>query len=215
VGNTVKVIESQDQGKVWSQDGKSYCSIKGGWLLVDNGETLLKIEQVSFVIGWSSDSQRIVYCVNETGSAKIFQASIYNKQKSYIAGSGWGLRKATIHLKNDRFAFRRIDGIVGGGFETFICIHDLFTNHAHTLEKTKAILTQESQIESVQWSPDLSKIAFARGGSIWIVSSNDSQLQRLTEGYAPQWSSDGKHIAFLRSPQEKIYELWVMRVEEV
>ena len=56
--NNIKVIGSQDQGKVWSQDEKSYCSIKDGWLMVDNGETLLKIEKVScessFVIGWDA-----------------------------------------------------------------------------------------------------------------------------------------------------------------
>jgi Tol biopolymer transport system component len=45
------------------------------------------------------------------------------------------------------------------------------------------------------------------------VNSNDTGLQRLTEGYAPQWSPDGRHIAFLRSPQPNVHELWVMRLE--
>jgi len=44
------------------------------------------------------------------------------------------------------------------------------------------------------------------------MNVNHNGLQRLTEGYAPQWSPDGRHIAFLRSPKGE-YQLWVMRVE--
>ena len=63
------------------------------------------------------------------------------------------------------------------------------------------------------WSPDSTKVLFTRGREIWVVNINDTGLQRLTEGYQPQWSPDGRHIAFLRSPKEGEYELWVMRVE--
>lgn len=74
---------------------------------------------------------------------------------------------------------------------------------------------------SPTWSPDSSKLLFRRAGTIWwekegtiwAVNIDGSGLQRLTEGYAPQWSPDGRHIAFLRSPKEGEYELWVMRVE--
>jgi Tol biopolymer transport system component len=45
------------------------------------------------------------------------------------------------------------------------------------------------------------------------VNIDDTGLQHLTDGYAPKWSPDGRYIAFLRSPQEKVYELWVMEVE--
>jgi serine/threonine protein kinase len=63
------------------------------------------------------------------------------------------------------------------------------------------------------WSPDSTKVLFTRGREIWVVNINDTGLQRLTKGYEPQWSPDGRHIAFLRSPKEGEYELWVMRVE--
>jgi len=65
----------------------------------------------------------------------------------------------------------------------------------------------------VTWSPDSTKLLFTRGEEMWIVNANDTGLQRLMEGYAPQWSPDGVHIAFLRSPQREVYELWAMRVE--
>lgn len=70
-----------------------------------------------------------------------------------------------------------------------------------------------SLLFSPTWSPDSSKLLFWRTGTIWAVNIDGSGLQRLTEGYAPQWSPDGQHIAFLRSPKQGEYELWVMRVE--
>ena len=51
------------------------------------------------------------------------------------------------------------------------------------------------------------------GYEICVVNIDGTGLQKLTDGFNPKWSSNGKYIAFLRSPQEKVYELWVMEVE--
>ncbi len=88
-----------------------------------------------------------------------------------------------------------------------------------TIELKSTITTREGikrGLASVRvhgWSPDSTKVLFTRGQEIWTVNINDTGLQRITEGYAPQWSPDGRHIAFLRSPQQNVYELWVMRVD--
>lgn len=73
------------------------------------------------------------------------------------------------------------------------------------------LLTKEATVEG--WSPDSNKVLFTTDSAIWVVNVNGTGLQRLTEGHAPQWSPDGRHIAFLRSPKYGEYELWVMRVE--
>jgi len=56
--------------------------------------------------------------------------------------------------------------------------------------------------------PILGKVAYIRGGDVWIYDLDDDQTARLTlDGYNshPQWSADGSQIAFMKKNQ-----LWVM-----
>lgn len=62
------------------------------------------------------------------------------------------------------------------------------------------------------WSPDSTRLLFTRGSEIWVVNINGTGLQRLTEGFSPQWSPDGQYVAFGRSKSADVYNLWVMRV---
>jgi serine/threonine protein kinase len=81
------------------------------------------------------------------------------------------------------------------------------------LRTTEVDIAKQTPAVIHGWSLDSARVLFTRGRDIWTVNTDDTGLQRLTEGYAPQWSPDGQHIAFLRSSQQNVYELWVMRVE--
>jgi len=69
------------------------------------------------------------------------------------------------------------------------------------------------------YSPDGAKIAFHRGGGMWIMDANGSNKRevslpgRCCTGFTPQWSPDGTKIAFTRyDPTWRYSELAVVRV---
>ena len=54
-----------------------------------------------------------------------------------------------------------------------------------------------SGLDSVSWSPDGSRIAYAAGGSIYVVGVDGSDQKRIADGSNAAWSPDGRTIAYL------------------
>jgi dipeptidyl aminopeptidase/acylaminoacyl peptidase len=52
---------------------------------------------------------------------------------------------------------------------------------------------------SPRWSPDGSRIAFARDGQIFVVNEDGSGLARVAAGYGVAWSPDGTRLAVASS----------------
>jgi Tol biopolymer transport system component len=52
-------------------------------------------------------------------------------------------------------------------------------------------------LDSVSWSPDGSRIAYAAGGSIYIVGVDGSGQTQIADGSNAAWSPDGRTIAYL------------------
>ncbi|HMJ96239.1 MAG TPA: hypothetical protein VK486_10320, partial [Thermoleophilaceae bacterium] len=46
--------------------------------------------------------------------------------------------------------------------------------------------------------PHSRQVAFTRRDGIWAVPTKGGRARRLTPGFAPVWSPDGKQIAYLR-----------------
>ncbi len=61
-------------------------------------------------------------------------------------------------------------------------------------------------------APRLGKIAFVRGGDLWVLDLDTGRERRLTQGIRikrPTWSPSGRRIAFFKDRQ-----LWTVSVEE-
>ena len=81
-------------------------------------------------------------------------------------------------------------------------------------------LTWNTQREfSPDWSPDGTKIAYARGttsqAAIWVMAANGAMKQNLTlDGFSngdPSWSPDGARIAYVSNRLgANAYSIWVM-----
>jgi hypothetical protein len=54
-----------------------------------------------------------------------------------------------------------------------------------------------------RWSPNGAQIVFFRGGDIWAMKADATNIHRVTKGtandYTPDWSADGKQIVFART----------------
>lgn len=62
--------------------------------------------------------------------------------------------------------------------------------------------------------PQGDRVAFQRGGDIWVMATDGTELRSLTEGgrtQRPQWSPDGQAVAFFR--EDFGGALWVVEVE--
>jgi Tol biopolymer transport system component len=66
------------------------------------------------------------------------------------------------------------------------------------------------------WSPDGSRLAFARNGGIWVVDADGGQPRRVIRRAAnqPVWSPDGKRIAFVSAfTNPEVWRIYTVGVD--
>ncbi|MDQ6813755.1 MAG: S9 family peptidase [Bacteroidota bacterium] len=192
----------------WSPDGKyiSFVSSRQGagsqiWLLDRRGGEGIKLTDTKGDLNgynWSPDSKKLLLVmkdVADTGKNKPPKPYIINKYRFKQDVSGYQYDTGRTHLYMFDVATKKTKQLTNGGYTE----------------------------SSPQWSPDGSKIAFVsnrteepdrnRNTDIWVIDTSGSALPKQITTWTgsdsdPQWSYDGKSIAYVRSTSAATYEMY-------
>ena len=192
----------------WSPDGKylSFVAVRQGgtaqvWLLDRRGGEGIKLTDTKSDLisySWSPDSKKLVLEMKDpkdTAKNKPPQPYLINKFRFKQDVSGYQYDTSRTHLY------------------TF----DLLT------KKTQQLTTGVYNESDPAWSPDGTRIAFVSNRTedpdrnentdIWIIdTTRGSVAKKLTTWTGgdsdPQWSPDGKTIAYVRTTSDALYEMY-------
>ena len=205
----------------WSPDGKyiSFLSDRKGkvegtqvWALSRSGGEARQLTDVTKKQGeikdyqWSPDGQRLLLTVHTGGTVS---ATAFNdaKEKKYLPP----IVITRYHFKQD------IIGYLTGKSHTFLYLYDVATG---TLKKLTA--GEKYDESDGTWSPDGEEIAFTSNHTaepernitteVFVVAAEAGSEPRQLTNYTgadvgpPQWSPDGREIAFLRGGDVKYWQ---------
>lgn len=176
------------QAPSWAPDGRRITFSHAGRVFVvsPDGSGLLELAGGTLP-SFSPDGRRIAFVrdsalvvINSDGSGARTLRNV--KGDFFTSGPRWSHDATTLVFSTAR---ERLD-------------HDLYSVGADGRRLRR--LTNNAVDERLPaWSPARRRIAFVRGGHIFVMNESGGRPRRITRGSFPSWSRSGAEIAFSRS----------------
>jgi TolB protein len=189
-----RLSDLQGEGGDWSPDGKRvvFSSDQDNqehkydiYLIDADGKNLRKIVNMpttnEFNMNWSPDGKKILFVSNQSGKNELYTYTLDNSSVQKISDLDTAIKAAAWSPDGKRTAFLTEKGV--------------YTADADMKSKPVQLISDQSGIQFLSWSPDSSHIVYnaASGDSLnlWMVEVGSGKRERLTdEPYSdlfPHW----------------------------
>ena len=184
------------------------------YIMNADGTGIVKVSNTTNTFGdsdpsWSPDGTRIVFTRNDSShNDHIYVMNADGSGAIALTTTGEDNKEPAWSPDGTKIAFSYYDQNAGGSGIGYYDIYLMNTNGSGITKLTDS--TASCHFPS--WSPDGTKIAFAREGNIYVINADGSGQNQLTTGNYLQdsyshWSPDGGKIVFSRYSEGNIYSM--------
>ena len=174
---------------------------------------------------WSPDGTKLVFESNRAGPADLWVVNADGSGLTRLTNPGYSHHWPAWSRDGTKIVFERHSGFDTEGEVN--PVPNIYVISADGSGLRRLTRTGEAEDHGPAWSPDGTRLAFARrentGRSVWItniwvIDADGSAPRMLTSAPEdhntdPNWSPEGTRLAFVRREREGSSDIWVMNAD--
>jgi TolB protein len=213
-----------EESPVWSPDGDRIAFIRWrepdgvseAWIMRPDGSGRRAIARGVESVAWSFDGKSLLCEISEPAA----RSGVYRYPLDGSAAERIGAVRSGLLESQGRFAHRlEVGGSWSPDGRWFLSVEEDALTVSRPDGSDKRRLTAPFEEFSPDWSPDGTRIAFARvgvdGSDVYVVGADGKGEHRIVDGDEPRWSPDGTALLVSRHEKERGPLIDVVSVDPV